>query len=99
MKIIRRFRIREKHVMNLLLDYEIHVLRKHEEEIVLVKSEQKRKITVFQDSINKLVKLTTCFHELSEYESTNFFHQTLFNIYLSFLKCSQVREKKSLFDQ
>ena len=36
------------------LDYEIHVLRKHEEEIVLVKSEQKRKITILQDSINKL---------------------------------------------
>ena len=36
------------------LDYEIHVLRKHEEEIVLVKSEQKRKITVLQDTINKL---------------------------------------------
>ena len=29
-------------------------MRKHEEEIVLVKSEQKRKITVLQDSINKL---------------------------------------------
>ena len=43
------------------LDYEIHVLRKHEEEIVLVKSEQKRKITVLHDSINKLrrkVRLT-----------------------------------------
>jgi hypothetical protein len=40
--------------MSSLLDYEIHVLRKHEEEIVLVKSEQKRKITIFQDSINKL---------------------------------------------
>jgi dynein regulatory complex protein 1 len=36
------------------LDYEIHVLRKHEEEIVLVKSEQKRKITIQQDTINKL---------------------------------------------
>ena len=36
------------------LDYEIHVLRKHEEEIVLVKSEQKRKITILQDTINKL---------------------------------------------
>ena len=36
------------------LDYEIHVLKKHEEEIVLVKSEQKRKITVLQDTINKL---------------------------------------------
>ena len=36
------------------LDYEIHVLRKHEEEIVLVKSEQKRKITSLQDTINKL---------------------------------------------
>jgi hypothetical protein len=30
------------------LDYEIHVLRKHEEEVVLVKSEQKRKITSLQ---------------------------------------------------
>ena len=30
------------------------MLRKHEEEIVLVKSEQKRKITVLQDTINKL---------------------------------------------
>ena len=36
------------------LDYEIHVLRKREEEIVLVKSEQKRKITSLQDGINKL---------------------------------------------
>ncbi len=36
------------------LDYEIHVLKKHEEEIVLVKSEQKRKITTLQDSINRL---------------------------------------------
>ena len=36
------------------LDYEIHVLRKHEEEVVLVKSEQKRKITSLQDGINKL---------------------------------------------
>jgi len=26
------------------LDYEIHVLRKHEEEVILVKSEQKRKV-------------------------------------------------------
>ena len=36
------------------MDYEIHVLRKHEEEIVLVKSEQKRKIPSLQDTINKL---------------------------------------------
>ena len=36
------------------LDYEIHVLRKREEEIVLVKSEQKRKITSLHDTINKL---------------------------------------------
>ncbi|TRY74892.1 hypothetical protein TCAL_04515 [Tigriopus californicus] len=36
------------------LDYEIHVLRKHEEEIGLVKADQKRKITSLQDTINKL---------------------------------------------
>ena len=36
------------------LDYEIHVLRKHEEEVVLVKSDQKRKITGLQDVINRL---------------------------------------------
>ena len=29
-------------------------MKKHEEEVVLVKSEQKRKITVLQDTINKL---------------------------------------------
>ena len=33
------------------------------------------------------VKLTTtCFHEFSEYESTNFFYQILCNICLDFLK-------------
>ena len=42
------------HALQERLDYEIHVLRKHEEEIVLVKSEQKRKITSLQDTINKL---------------------------------------------
>ena len=36
------------------LDYEIHVLNKHEEENAIIKSEQKRKITVLQDSANKL---------------------------------------------
>nr|XP_040564755.1 dynein regulatory complex protein 1-like [Lepeophtheirus salmonis] len=36
------------------LDYEIHVLRKHEEENVHVKSEQKRKIASLQDSFNKI---------------------------------------------
>jgi len=30
------------------LDYEIHVLKKHEEEIILVKSEQKRKVIIHQ---------------------------------------------------
>lgn len=50
------------------LDYEIHVLRKHEEEIVLVKSEQKRKITIFQDTINKLRRKvrSTNFHITKE---------------------------------
>lgn len=36
------------------LDYEIHVLNKHEEENSLIKSEQKRKITFLQDTANKL---------------------------------------------
>ena len=36
------------------LDYEIHVLNKHEEENAIIKSEQKRKITVLQDNANKL---------------------------------------------
>ena len=36
------------------LDYEIHVLNKHEEENAIIKSEQKRKITVLQDTANKL---------------------------------------------
>ena len=36
------------------LDYEIHVLNKHEEENAIIKSEQKRKITVLQDTSNKL---------------------------------------------
>ena len=30
------------------LDYEIHVLNKHEEENAIIKSEQKRKITILQ---------------------------------------------------
>lgn len=45
------------------LDYEIHVLRKHEEEIVLVKSEQKRKITNLNDSINKLRQKVSSAHK------------------------------------
>ena len=36
------------------LDYEIHVLNKHEEENAIIKSEQKRKITILQDTANKL---------------------------------------------
>ena len=36
------------------LDYEIHVLNKHEEENSVIKSEQKRKITSLQDLSNKL---------------------------------------------
>ena len=36
------------HLNSERLDYEIHVLNKHEEENSIVKSEQKRKITVLQ---------------------------------------------------
>ena len=36
------------------LDYEIHVLNKHEEENAIIKSEQKRKLTVMQDTANRL---------------------------------------------
>jgi hypothetical protein len=36
------------HLNSERLDYEIHVLNKHEEENSVVKSEQKRKITVLQ---------------------------------------------------
>ena len=39
------------------------------------------------------VKLTTCFHEFSEYESTNFFYQILNNILYDLLK----NENKMLF--
>lgn len=69
------------------LDYEIHVLRKHEEEIVLVKSEQKRKITVLQDSINKLrrrVRSTNSYivrEETSLHETTNSIRGQLESLY------------------
>ena len=36
------------HLNSERLDYEIHVLNKHEEENSIVKSEQKRKITILQ---------------------------------------------------
>ena len=36
------------------LDYEIHILGKHEDENSLIKSEQKRRITSLQDQANKL---------------------------------------------
>ena len=42
------------HLNNERLDYEIHVLTKHEEENSIIKSEQKRKITSLQDVSNKL---------------------------------------------
>ena len=42
------------HLNNERLDYEIHVLSKHEEENSVIKSEQKRKITSLQDVSNKL---------------------------------------------
>ena len=42
------------HLNSERLDYEIHVLNKHEEENAIIKSEQKRKITVLQDTSNKL---------------------------------------------
>ena len=42
------------HLNSERLDYEIHVLNKHEEENAIIKSEQKRKITMLQDSSNKL---------------------------------------------
>lgn len=42
------------HLNSERLDYEIHVLNKHEEENAIIKSEQKRKITVLQDTANKL---------------------------------------------
>ena len=61
------------------LDYEIHVLRKHEEEIVLVKSEQKRKITVLQDTINKLRrKVRTTNAHITKEESA--LHENIANI-------------------
>ena len=65
------------------LDYEIHVLRKHEEEIVLVKSEQKRKITVLQDTINKLRRKVRgmCIQFSSSWDSTWvwYFYKNLYN--------------------
>ena len=42
------------HLNSERLDYEIHVLNKHEEENARIKSDQKRKITVLQDTSNKL---------------------------------------------
>ena len=42
------------HLNSERLDYEIHVLNKHEEENARIKSEQKRKITILQDTSNKL---------------------------------------------
>ena len=42
------------HLNSERLDYEIHVLNKHEEENAIIKSEQKRKITALQDTSNKL---------------------------------------------
>ena len=60
MKVASNFgylKVRRMHTFKLneeRLDYEIHVLRKHEEEVVLVKSDQKRKITGLQDVINRL---------------------------------------------
>ena len=44
------------------------------------------------------VKLTTYFHEYSEYESTNFFYQILCNICFDFLKFSKLRTN-SFFDR
>ena len=44
------------------------------------------------------VKLTTYFHEYSEHESTNFFHQLLCNICFDFLICSKLR-KNAYFAQ
>ena len=69
------------------LDYEIHVLRKHEEEIVLVKSEQKRKITVLLDTINKLrQRVRTTNDEITKEENhlhdiINDIRQQLDNLY------------------
>ena len=40
------------------------------------------------------VKLTTCFHEFSEHESTNFFYQILCNICFDFLTCSKLSPKR-----
>jgi dynein regulatory complex protein 1 len=52
------------------LDYEIHVLRKHEEEVVLVKSDQKRKITGLQDTINRLrQRVTECHKNIAKEET------------------------------
>ena len=39
-----------------------------------------------------LVKFTTCFHEFSEYQFTNFFHQILPDICFDFIKCSRLRK-------
>ena len=53
------------------LDYEIHVLRKHEEEVVLVKSDQKRKITGLQDVINRLrQRVAECHRNIEKDEGT-----------------------------
>ena len=47
------------------------MLRKHEEEVVLVKSEQKRKITGLQDVINRLrQRVAECHRNIEKDEGT-----------------------------
>ena len=50
-------------------------------------------IILMRQSLASQVKLTTCFHKFSEYESTNFFYQTLIIICYGLLKT----EKKKHF--
>ena len=82
--------------MSSLLDYEIHVLRKHEEEIVLVKSEQKRKITIFQDSINKLRrKVRSTNSHIAKEESA--LHENIANIRSSSSHVFTIPESTNFF--
>ncbi len=76
------------------LDYEIHVLRKHEEEIVLVKSEQKRKITTLQDTINKLrQKAAQALKDINKEESN--LHSAIAEVHRKLRKLSDLEKSHS----
>ena len=76
------------------LDYEIHVLRKREEEIVLVKSDQKRKITSLQDTINKLRMKVNESHKNVAKEESNL-HTSIADTRKQLQKLDELRKSSS----